>query len=592
MTRFASNFVVFAICMLSHCWLRAGSESARIFPVALDVWLQVPDVKTTKETMFGGVVGSVFEKISKSPQWSAVVKNLRINNSSSMDTTGFTITELAESVESMDGEFAFGLFTEQGDNKWCLFLEPKSEYVAIEILRSNLEKRFEKQGFHRVETRIGDCYLYTWSRGDNCLVAYTIRDEKLLASNSPNQLMEMATRWVQGGADGLASDREFASASKSLSSREKSCVNLFFRNQGLILCRSEDSMKKRFTAEPTMMAQMTWIWFDILNSLDTYRLLPFFQSDVTSTFASLQFPDRSKGVELALRVQVNTPVGDKLFERPAKAVFPEDGPFGAFDVVSYSALHADFWTASDYLRFKQSDPSILKAKEEARELARKHGLKLDSLSKDSQHLHPIAYRCLLADGSSAMIFRFRNLEKSSDVYSKRRFSSLEGYRSFGNFISTTSRKTSDGIYHVENMTIPFNLPESLASSKTTASPRVYGVRGEYFIISNSERFFTELPVKPEDSLSESIGYRMVKQKLDQQFPGNTFALDYWDFSHLIEESGQRFEDSNFSGTLRVLGATSFNDLFRSIAEDLGPVGGAVSKNDDGFRLDYLMLTRR
>jgi hypothetical protein len=85
---------------------------------------------------------------------------------------------------------------------------------------------------------------------------------------------------------------------------------------------------------------------------------------------------------------------------------------------------------------------------------------------------------------------------------------------------------------------------------------------------------------------------MVKQKLDQHFPGNTFALDYWDFSRLIEESGLRFEDSNFSGTLRVLGASSFDDLFRSIAEDLGPVGGAVSKNDDGFRLDYLMLTRR
>jgi hypothetical protein len=142
------------------------------------------------------------------------------------------------------------------------------------------------------------------------------------------------------------------------------------------------------------------------------------------------------------------------------------------------------------------------------------------------------------------------------------------------------------------MMIPFKLPESLAISKTAVSPRVYGVRGEYFIISNSERFFTELPVKPEDSLSESIGYRMVKQKLDQHFPGNTFALDYWDFSRLIEESGLRFEDSNFSGTLRVLGASSFDDLFRSIAEDLGPVGGAVSKNDDGFRLDYLMLTRR
>ena len=592
MNRFAAIFVVFAVCMLSHSWLRAGSESTRIFPVALDVWLQVPDVKTTKETMVGGVVGSVFEKASKSPQWSAVVKNLRIKNSSSMDTTGFSITELAESVESMDGEFAFGLFTEQGDNKWCLFLEPKSEYVAFEILRSNLEKRFEKQGFYRAETRIGDCYLYTWSRGDTCLVAYTIRDEKLLASNSPNQLMEMTTRWVQSGTDGLSSDQEFASASKSISSREKSCVNLFIRNQRLILCRSDDSMKKRLSSEPTIMAQMTWLWFDILNSLDAYGLLPFFQSDVTSTFASLQFPDRSKGVELALRVQVNTLFGDKLFERPAKAVFPEDGPFGAFDVVSYSALHADFWTASDYLRYKKSSPRALKAIEEARDLARKHGLKLDSLNKDSQHLHPIAYRCLLADGSSAMIFRFRDREKSRDVYSKGRFSSLEGYRSFGNFISTTSRTTSEGIYHVENMTIPFKQPESLASSKTTASPRVYGVRGEYFIISNSERFFTELPVKPEDSLSESIGYRMIKQKLDQQFPGNTFALDYWDFSRLIEESGQRFEDSSFSGMLRVFGANSFNDLFQTVEEDLGPVGGAVSKNNDGFRLDYFMLTRR
>lgn len=578
------KLLLVGVCLLSHSSTLADFDSAKIFPASAKFWLQISDVRAVRDLMSGGLGESMYQKIVKSAQWSTVLRNLNLNDHSTYNLTGLRMVEL---IELLEGEVALGLFDEGEAKRWCFFLDPKSEYVALEILRSNLEKQFEKRGCIRVENRIGDCSLYSWSKDEDCFLTYVIRNEKLLASNSPMMLAEMTKRWIEKGTDGLHADFEFASACRSTFALSQPGMNLFIRNQEIKLIRSFDDAND-FSL--SVVNNAYWVMLNALASLDVYGILPFFQSEVTSTFASLQFPDRSKGVELALKIQINTPDGDKLFEQPGRATFPENAPFAAFDAISYSVLNADFWTASDHLRRLSMDATMLKAHEENRQLARKHGIpETIFANKDSKHLLPVVFRCVRADGSSAIIFRFRNRDVSFDTYSKSRIPPRTG-----GFISTTRTASSDGVYHTEIINIPMEFPAELGlnTSKIAPKPKYYGIRGDYFIVCNSENYFRDLPLNPEDPLGESISYQMVKRKLDDQFSGKAFALDYWDLSPLLENAANSFENSTIGTLLGIVGAKTFDDLFRSMAEDLGPVGGAVSKNPNGFRLEYIMLTRR
>lgn len=576
------------LCFTFRSWTHAGFESARVFPASSKVWLQFPDGQVAKNALSDGSIKSLFDKVATSSQWTNLFRTMQLDNRSAYQLTGLTIVEL---MEMLEGELAFGLFEEDDTNKWCLFLEPKSEFVALEILRSNLEKKLIERGYTRVEKRIGECYSYSWSKDDQCFIAYTIHNEKLLASNSFQQLIEMTTRWIENSNDGLISDPEFFSAKKSVNAEAEPSFNLFFRNQQI---RLRLFVGPKNELDVTELSQPVISFLGKLESMEAYGLLEFFQSEVTSTFASLQIPTKSNGVEIALKVQVNTPAGDKLFQQPGKATLPNEAPFADFNVVGYSVLDADFWTASDYLMYLQLDESARELMAKAREKVLKlGGSEKDLVNKDSVHLRPRVFRCFLDDGTSAIVFQFRNLESSRKIYSQGRWNQ-SGDPLFGGKLSRTRTETSDGVYFTEVLNIPFELPASLAVAKSngTVKPTVYGIRDEYFIICNSESFFRELPLRPEEPLIESVSYQMVKKKLDEQFAGNAFVLDYWDLPRIFEKSSQHFERSLFGFLLRVYGARDFDDLVRSLAEDLGPVGGAISKNKDGFRLDYIMLKRR
>ncbi|XZE17870.1 hypothetical protein SH449x_003151 [Pirellulaceae bacterium SH449] len=591
--------IVWGVSLSLGSSLRAETQSADIFPASMDLWINIPDVRVVKDRLSGGNLDAAFRTILDSSQWKTAAKNLRLNDSTPLESTGLYLREI---IDALEGELAWGIFQDQGVDRWCLFVDPRTEIVAIEILRSNMEKKLTQLGCVRIEKRVDDCDVYCWMKQENCVVAYTIRDEKLLASNSSSMVENMAMRWVRGVKDGLSSDPEFGSSSRAVGKADSASMNLFFRNQMFDFASSVEGIRKNEDIRKNMGVRDVWfyrklIWKGRISALDPYGLLPVLQSDVTSTYASLQFPDRSKGVEFELKIQINTPHGDKFIERPGAAEFPKTGPYFGFDVVSYSVLSGDFWKISDYLKENVEnpfEPEFSRAKEQFRELLRKHGLpeeRLSRPSRDSQHFHPVAYRCQLVDGSSAVIFKFRDVEKSRPIYSKGRFSSLDKLSPNHGIFSTSTHRTKDIVYFVETPSL-FKLPANSGIVMPPVSPRVYGILGDYYVVANSEKFFTEHSIQPEESLDESISFRMVKTHLGQHFSGNAFAVEYWDLARLMEESGLRFEESLFSSYLRLIGGNSFDELFRKLANDFGPVGGSVGKNTTGFRLNYFMLIRR
>jgi hypothetical protein len=163
--------IAFCLCFVLHSWLRAELDSARVFPSSLRVWCQIPDAKIARERWSSGGLAGVSEKILQSVQWSQILKNTKIDNHIFLMSTGLQLNEI---LDALQGELAVGLFEEDGAQRWCLFLDARSEIVAVEILRSNLEKEFVKNGYTRVEKRFGDSYTYSWSQGEKCLLAYAI----------------------------------------------------------------------------------------------------------------------------------------------------------------------------------------------------------------------------------------------------------------------------------------------------------------------------------------------------------------------------------------------------------------------------------
>jgi hypothetical protein len=542
--------------------LLAEFESPRIFPTSTDVWFQISSVNELKYRIADGPVGKAFENFFASPQGKRSLENLRFDDFRSLEWSDLTIAEL---ITIPQKEFAYGQFSENGSRKWCVFIDAADETIGLEIFCLNLDKKLVSMGCERQDRKIGECIVSAWHLDGKCIVSYAQRGSQFLYSNSASMLSEMAIRWINGINDGLSSDVKFGSSFKSLNLEKRVGINLFLRH-GNILQPNSDLRKS-------------------LNRQIPYGLYPLIESYGESSFFSIWFPAKPSDVEMEFHAQLNLRDGVDLVKQPAKAVFPEQVPFGSVDVLSYSVLAGDFWTANAFSWKLTANEGQQKEMEEIANILK---VPVDEVLglRESRFFFPCISECALPEEGRAVIYNLRKGEKIRQrLLDSRTFAD-------GPFSSTRKVDTRDGVYYVmENLEpeIPNNV--KLLDVSFNIPNRVYGIRDDYYIESNSERFLGELPILPKETLSDTASFLRVKDKLLARSDSKSFAIQYFDFPRIIQTSGLKIRRSDLNAVAKRIGFDFFDNWFPATAEFFGPVGCVVKKNQNGIRVEYFLLDK-
>lgn len=549
---------IFAMLVLgSGAKLLAGFDSARIFPSSTTLWFHLIDTSEVASRIAGGTLGKSWQKI---PETSKGVKAFQ-----SLGLVGFAILpwsdlSVAELLTLPKKEFAFGHFYEKDLRKWCMFIDADEDALGLQIFCLNLEKKLVAEGCEKKEWKAGDVTVTSFIAGGECRSAFAERGSQFLFCNSADMIAEMTIRWVNQTNDGLMSDPDFVSSVKSMDIERKIGVQLFLRGE--------------YYYPKDMIARS-------LLSLNTpYQLYPIIEAHCKSILVAISFPSEQSEIEAEFQVDFRFSEGVEIVKQAGHASFSKTDPFIPFDATSYALVSADFWRIQGESR-KEGFKTSPAATKRIKELADAKGMFVDDYLASSENvmeLLPQAYSCTIEGGKGAFVFKPRN--------NKETFMSLLSSRIPNDAVKGEGL---DGDYWKVDEFSRFKLPPVLAEIYQPPPPKFKGVREGYYIESNSERYFTELELQPEDNLHDSIPFKMVNEHLKARSKGNCFAIHYVDSGRFIESYIPGLEKSSVGVWMKLNGLDIFDKLLPQIIEQLGPSGGFVKKSKNGIQLEYFLL---
>jgi hypothetical protein len=551
--------ILVVICVVGKTAVAsAGFESAQVFPSSTELWFHVSDMSEVSSRIANGPLGESLGKILRSPDGTKEARSLGLNGFTNLPWSDLSVLELMTLPKK---EFAFGHFYENDARKWCLLIDADDERVGVQIFCLNLEKKLIAQGGEKKEWRIGDNNVVAFISDGTCLAAFVERGSQFLFCNSTDMISEMTIRWVNQTNDGLMSESEFVSSMKSMEIEKRGGVHLFIRG------------KHVFPTDEYMRLALR------LNT--PYGLYPLIEAHGKSMLIALSFPPKPGDVEAELHVQFCLNDEVELLKQPAKASFSETDPFASYDAIGYTVVSADFWRIPAE-SLKEDLKSSVAALRRMEELAKAKNLSVNDLLANSQNdmdLLPVVYMCILDGGAEAVIYKPRK--------NKASFAELLSSRIPSDSIKNDGR---DGSFWKIDQFKGFAIPASL-SMMHEPLPKFKGVRGDYYIESNSDRFFTETEMQPDDTLHDSIPFKIVKRVLMERSAGDCFAIQYWDVGRYIESNSKQLQKSGIANWMHRRGLGSFVKLLPLTAECFGHGGGFVKKNQIGFRLEYFLLRR-
>lgn len=101
----------------------------------------------------------------------------------------------------------------------------------------------------------------------------------------------------------------------------------------------------------------------------------------------------------------------------------------------------------------------------------------------------------------------------------------------------------------------------------------------------------EMELQPEDTLHDSIPFKMVNKHLMARSTGNCFAVHYVDIGRFIESQIPKFKKTSIGVWIKLNGGDLLDELIPQIIERIGPIGGLVKKSTQGFQIEYVLLRK-
>jgi hypothetical protein len=555
---FVRGLFVVMLALGSSTTLLAGFESARVFPASTTLWFHLSDTSEVASRMTSGTLGQSWKKVSESPKAYQALRKLGLDGFTILPWSDLSVLELMTLPKK---EFAFGHFFEKDLRKWCMFIDADEDVLGVQIFCLNLEKKLMAEGCEKKEWKIGETTVIAFIANGECRSAFAERGSQYLFCNSVDMISEMTIRWINVTNDGLMNVPDFVSSVKSTDIERKVGVNLFLRGEYYY---------------PKDMMMKSWLSLNI-----PYWLYPVIEAHCKSMLIAISFPPEQSKIEAEFQVDFRHNEGLEIFKHVAHASFSKADPFVPFDAISYAVVSADYWRirAEDMNVYLREEPVAMRR---IKQLADAKGMSVDDYlasGENEMKLLPQAYMCTTEGNAEVIVFK-----PSHDR------------ETFMNLLSTHIPSDAikgdglDGSYWKVDEYSRFKIPPLLAGLYQPP-PKFKGVRQGYYIESNSDRFFTELELQPEDTLHDSIPFKMVNKHLMARSTGNCFAVHYVDIGRFIESQIPKFKKTSIGVWIKLNGGDLLDELIPQIIERIGPIGGLVKKSTRGFRFEYFLLRK-
>jgi hypothetical protein len=552
------GLIVVMLVLGSRTTLSAGFESARVFPASTTLWFHLSDTSEVASRIASGTLGHSWQKISEASKDTKAFQNLGLDGFTILPWSDLSVMELMTLPKK---EFAFGHFYEKELRKWCMFVDADEDVLGVQIFCLNLEKKLMAEGCQKKERKIGDTTIIAFIDNGECRSAFAERGTQYLFCNSVDMITEMTIRWINVTNDGLMNDPDFLSSLKSTEIERKVGVHLFLRGEYYY---------------PKDMMTKSWLFLNI-----PYRLYPIIEAHCKSMLVAISFPPEQSEIDAEFQVDFRLDEGVEIFKQAGHASFSKTDPFVPFDAISFAVVSADFWRiqGESLKEDLKTSPSAMRRMEE---LAKAKGMSVDDFFASSENvmeLLPQAYMCTTEDSAEAFVYKPR-----------------KGNTTFMNLLSSSIPSDAvkgeglDGSYWKVDEYNRFALPPSL-SGLYQPPPKFKGVRQGYYIESNADRFFTEMELQPEDTLHDSIPFKMVNKHLMARSTGNCFAVHYVDIGRFIESQIPKFKKTSIAVWMKLNGGDFLDELLPQIIERIGPSGGLVKKSTTGFQFEYFLLRK-
>lgn len=549
--------VVMLVLGCSHTLL-AGFESARVFPASTTLWFHLSDTSEVVSRIASGTLGQSWQKISETPKANQALRKLGLDGFTILPWSDLSVLELMTLPKK---EFAFGHFFEKDLRKWCMFIDADEDVLGVQIFCLNLEKKLMAEGCEKKEWKIGETTVIAFLANGECRSAFAERGSQYLFCNSVDMIAEMTIRWINVTYDGLMNDPDFVSSVKSTDIERKVGVNLFLRGEYYY---------------PKDMMTKSWLYLNI-----PYRIYPVIEAHCKSMLIAISFPPEQSEIEAEFQADFRHDEGLEIFKHVAHASFSKTDPFVPFDAISYAVVSADFWRirAEDMNVYLREEPVAMRR---IKQLADSKGMSVDDYlasGENEMELLPQAYMCTTEGNAEVFVFKpSRDREP------------------FLNLLSThipsdaVKGEGLDGSYWKVDEYSRFKLPPILAGLYQPP-PKFKGVRQGFYIESNSDRFFTEMELQPEDTLHDSLPFKMVNKHLMARSTGNCFAVHYVDIGRFIESQFPKFKKTSIAVWIKLYGGDFLEGLLPQIIERIGPIGGLVKRSKNGFQFEYVLLRK-